>query len=56
MVRWDTDALELLPDYMKVCYQALLDTYSEMEKVLDKEAGKSLYRVHEAKKSASHIR
>ncbi|KAL8111151.1 sesquiterpene synthase Cop-like [Apium graveolens] len=54
--RWDTDALDLLPDYMQVCYQALLDTYSEMEKVLDKEAaGKSSYRVHEAKKSFTRL-
>lgn len=56
MVRWDTNAFDMLPDYMKVCYQALLDTYSEMEKVLEKEDGTPLYRIHEAKKSVSSIR
>ncbi|KAK1372170.1 (+)-delta-cadinene synthase [Heracleum sosnowskyi] len=53
--RWDTRDLDLLPDYMKVCYQALLDTYSEMETVLDKEAGRPTYRVHEAKKSFTRL-
>ncbi|KAL8111154.1 sesquiterpene synthase Cop-like [Apium graveolens] len=53
--RWETDALDLLPDYMKVCYQALLDTYNEMEKILDKEAGRPSYRVHEAKKSFTRL-
>nr|WGJ64112.1 beta-caryophyllene synthase [Oenanthe javanica] len=53
--RWDTDAFDLLPDYMKVCYQALLDTYSEMEEVLEKEGGTPVYRVHEAKKSFNRL-
>ena len=38
---------------MKVCYQALLDTYTEMEKILENESGRPLYRVHEGKNSVS---
>ncbi|KAK1368317.1 (+)-delta-cadinene synthase [Heracleum sosnowskyi] len=53
--RWDTNALDLLPDYMKVCYQALLNTYSEMEKVLEEEAGRPSYRVEEAKNSFTRL-
>ncbi|KAG8387542.1 hypothetical protein BUALT_Bualt02G0031900 [Buddleja alternifolia] len=29
--RWGSSALETLPPYMKLCYQALLDVYAEME-------------------------
>ncbi|KAL0443442.1 UNVERIFIED_CONTAM: Beta-caryophyllene synthase [Sesamum latifolium] len=29
--RWNTDALEELPPYMRICYKALLDAYMEME-------------------------
>uniref|UniRef100_A0A2N9H4D2 Terpene synthase N-terminal domain-containing protein n=1 Tax=Fagus sylvatica TaxID=28930 RepID=A0A2N9H4D2_FAGSY len=29
--RWDISAIDQLPEYMKVCYQALLDVYCEME-------------------------
>ncbi|KAM3744366.1 hypothetical protein ACB098_06G048100 [Castanea mollissima] len=29
--RWDISAIDQLPEYMKVCYQALLDVYYEME-------------------------
>nr|POF14722.1 (-)-germacrene d synthase [Quercus suber] len=29
--RWDINAIGQLPEYMKVCYQALLDVYYEME-------------------------
>ncbi|KAK4576358.1 hypothetical protein RGQ29_027073 [Quercus rubra] len=29
--RWDISAIDQLPDYMKLCYQALLDVYYEME-------------------------
>ena len=29
--RWDICSLNDLPDYMKLCYQALLDIYKEIE-------------------------
>ncbi|KAF3954892.1 hypothetical protein CMV_019820 [Castanea mollissima] len=29
--RWDISAIDQLPEYMKVCYRALLDVYYEME-------------------------
>ncbi|XP_059428060.1 (-)-germacrene D synthase-like isoform X2 [Corylus avellana] len=29
--RWDIGAVDQLPEYMKVCYRALLDVYSEMD-------------------------
>ncbi|KAH9803246.1 alpha-terpineol synthase [Citrus sinensis] len=32
--RWDLSAIDLLPEYMKLCYSALLDAYSEFEKDL----------------------
>nr|BBO53755.1 putative nerolidol synthase [Scoparia dulcis] len=28
--KWDCDAMEMLPDYMKICYMALLDTTNEI--------------------------
>ncbi|KAH9625008.1 hypothetical protein KSS87_022934 [Heliosperma pusillum] len=38
--RWDISAMDELPEYMKTLYQALLETYSEMEEELVKQ-GKS---------------
>ncbi|KAM3696543.1 hypothetical protein ACJW31_06G047200 [Castanea mollissima] len=32
--RWDISAIDQLPEYMKVCYQALLDVYCEMEEIV----------------------
>ncbi|KAK4576356.1 hypothetical protein RGQ29_027072 [Quercus rubra] len=32
--RWDISATDQLPEYMKVCYQALLDVYCEMEEIV----------------------
>uniref|UniRef100_A0A2N9I731 Uncharacterized protein n=1 Tax=Fagus sylvatica TaxID=28930 RepID=A0A2N9I731_FAGSY len=40
--RWDISAIDQLPEYMKVCYQALLDIYNEMEEKIGE--GRS-YRV-----------
>ncbi|KAF8391450.1 hypothetical protein HHK36_023755 [Tetracentron sinense] len=45
--RWDISAIDQLPEYMKVCYRALLDVYDEMEEEMTKE-GRS-YRVYYAK-------
>ncbi|KAK9151984.1 hypothetical protein Syun_010293 [Stephania yunnanensis] len=41
--KWDASAMTKLPEYMKVCYKALLDVYEETEEDLRKE-GRS-YRV-----------
>uniref|UniRef100_A0A2N9I7S9 Uncharacterized protein n=1 Tax=Fagus sylvatica TaxID=28930 RepID=A0A2N9I7S9_FAGSY len=43
--RWDISAIDQLPEYMKVCYQALLDIYNEMEEKIGE--GRS-YRVRYA--------
>ncbi|CBI20476.3 (-)-germacrene D synthase [Vitis vinifera] len=45
--RWDASSVDQLPDYMKPCYQALLDVYEEMEEEIAKEG--NLYRVQYAK-------
>ncbi|KAJ9671618.1 hypothetical protein PVL29_025364 [Vitis rotundifolia] len=45
--RWDASSIDQLPDYMKVCYQALLDVYEEMQEEMTKQG--KLYRVHYAK-------
>ncbi|KAL6313966.1 hypothetical protein AAG906_011696 [Vitis piasezkii] len=45
--RWDASSVDQLPDYMKPCYQALLDVYEEMEEEMAKEG--NLYRVQYAK-------
>ncbi|KAL5565363.1 hypothetical protein UlMin_028527 [Ulmus minor] len=41
--RWDISAIDQLPEYMKFCYKALLDVYSEIEEEL-RNNGK-LYRL-----------
>ncbi|KAK9209507.1 hypothetical protein WN944_001874 [Citrus x changshan-huyou] len=33
-ILWDIDAIDLLPEHMKMCYRALMDAYSEFEKDL----------------------
>ncbi|GMN20107.1 hypothetical protein TIFTF001_043002 [Ficus carica] len=48
--RWDISAIDQLPEYMKVCYKALLDVYSEIEEKLSSEDGK-LYRLDYAKEA-----
>lgn len=45
--RWDPNAIDSVPPYLRPAYQALLDVYSEMEQVLDKES--KLDRVYYAK-------
>nr|GMD77176.1 (-)-germacrene D synthase-like [Ipomoea batatas] len=45
--RWDTVLVNELPEYMRVCYVALLDVYAEMEKELAVK-GES-YRINYAK-------
>ncbi|PIN24805.1 Bicyclogermacrene synthase [Handroanthus impetiginosus] len=45
--RWSAACLDELPEYMKLCYQALLDVYQEIEEEMIKE--KRLYRINYAK-------
>ncbi|XVE50483.1 hypothetical protein DITRI_Ditri01bG0165900 [Diplodiscus trichospermus] len=45
--RWDIKCMNLLPDYMKISYKALLDVYEEMKPLLPKERQ---YRVEYARK------
>lgn len=47
--RWDIRATDPLPDYMKVCYKAMLEVYTEIEEELAKE--RKLYRIHYAKEA-----
>ncbi|KAJ0044678.1 hypothetical protein Pint_04339 [Pistacia integerrima] len=47
--RWDVSAMDQLPGYMKLCYQALLDVYSETEKDMANQG--RLYRLHFAKEA-----
>ncbi|KAF8391453.1 hypothetical protein HHK36_023758 [Tetracentron sinense] len=51
--RWDISTIDQLPEYMKVCYSALLDIYDEMEEEMTKE-GRS-YRVNYAKEQMKFL-
>ncbi|KAK4484398.1 hypothetical protein RD792_006977 [Penstemon davidsonii] len=51
--RWDVSALDQIPQYMRYCYQALLDVYAEAENELDK-TGKS-YCVNYAKEEMKKL-
>ncbi|KAF8414060.1 hypothetical protein HHK36_002059 [Tetracentron sinense] len=46
---WDVSAMDQLPEYMKVCYQALLDVYDEIEEEMIKK--ERSYRVYYAKEA-----
>ncbi|PNY00011.1 myrcene synthase [Trifolium pratense] len=39
MARWDLDAIEQLPEYMKICYMALYNTTNEIAYRIQKEHG-----------------
>ncbi|XP_030931548.1 (-)-germacrene D synthase-like [Quercus lobata] len=45
--RWDISSIDQLPDYMKICYRALLDVFEAVEEEMSKQ-GRS-YRVSYAK-------
>nr|BBE38103.1 beta-cubebene synthase [Aralia elata] len=51
--RWDISTLDHLPEYMRVCYQALFDVYSEIEEEMTK-AGRP-YRLQYAKDSYKEV-
>ena len=50
-LRWDINAIDQLPEYMKLCYRALIDVYNELEKDLASQG--KLYRLHYAKEAVS---
>ncbi|KAI7981016.1 (-)-germacrene D synthase [Camellia lanceoleosa] len=45
--RWEISAIDQLPEYMKLCYQALLDVYNMIDEEMARN-GRS-YRIHYAK-------
>ncbi|KAK9938417.1 hypothetical protein M0R45_015158 [Rubus argutus] len=47
--RWDISAMDELPEYMKFCYEALLDVYAEIEQELASEG--RLYRINYAREA-----
>ncbi|KAH9783272.1 alpha-humulene/(-)-(E)-beta-caryophyllene synthase [Citrus sinensis] len=47
--RWDINAIDQLPEYMKLCYRALINVYSEVEKDLVSQG--KLSRLHYAKEA-----
>ncbi|XP_020554144.1 germacrene-D synthase-like [Sesamum indicum] len=51
--RWDVHALEQLPSYMRICYEALSDVYIEMENELKKTDGS--YRIQYAKEEMKKL-
>ncbi|CBI31315.3 unnamed protein product, partial [Vitis vinifera] len=51
--RWDNNSIDSLPEYMKPCYQAVLDVYKEIE---EKENEERPYCVHYAKKAVRSVR
>ncbi|KAL6202272.1 hypothetical protein ACLB2K_025980 [Fragaria x ananassa] len=52
---WDVSAMDPLPEYMKLCYQALLDLYTEIEeKLLDEGNSYAIYHARESMKI--HVR
>ena len=46
--RWDVNSIYQLPEYMKPCYQAVLDAYKEIEQMENKRRS---YCVHYAKEA-----
>jgi hypothetical protein len=44
--------INLIPEYMKLCYRALLDIYTEMDQKIGEE---KLYRVQYAREAASIV-
>ncbi|GMP68098.1 hypothetical protein CsSME_00027828 [Camellia sinensis var. sinensis] len=51
--RWEISAIDQLPEYMKPCYQALLDVYNMIDEEMAKK-GRS-YRVHYAKSTMKNL-
>ncbi|KAK9155950.1 hypothetical protein Sjap_003430 [Stephania japonica] len=51
--RWDASSVNELPEYMKVCYQAILDEFEKLEEVMDKEG--CSYHVHYCKEAMKEL-
>ncbi|KAK6157925.1 hypothetical protein DH2020_005239 [Rehmannia glutinosa] len=51
--RWDINEVNRLPDYMKICYKALLDLYNEYEEELRQQ--RRSFAVHYAKETMKEI-
>ncbi|KAL0297342.1 UNVERIFIED_CONTAM: Viridiflorene synthase [Sesamum radiatum] len=51
--RWDINEIDRLPDYMKICYKALLDLYDQYDEEL-RQQGRS-FAVHYAKATMKEI-
>ena len=49
--RWSITCIDMLPEYMKLLYQGVLDIYKEMEEIMGKE-GKA-HHLSYAKESVS---
>ncbi|CAL5405708.1 unnamed protein product [Camellia sinensis] len=47
--RWEISAIDQLPEYMKPCYQALLDVYNMIDEEMAMARKETSYRVHYAK-------
>ena len=46
--RWDIDSTHQLPEYMKPCYQAVLDAYKEIEEMENTERSHSVHQARDA--------
>ncbi|KAJ0101428.1 hypothetical protein Patl1_04423 [Pistacia atlantica] len=53
VTKWNISAIAQLPDYMKLCYKALLDIYSEIEPEMADQ--RKLYRLDFAKEAMKSI-
>ncbi|KAK9133655.1 hypothetical protein Scep_013183 [Stephania cephalantha] len=51
--RWDASCIDLLPGYMKICYQVILGEFEKMEEVMEKEG--CCYHVHYAKEAMKDL-
>ncbi|KAI3819785.1 hypothetical protein L1987_13637 [Smallanthus sonchifolius] len=51
--RWSITCIDVLPEYMKLIYQALMGVYTEMEEIMEKE-GKA-YHVNYAKEAMKEL-
>ncbi|THG00676.1 hypothetical protein TEA_002058 [Camellia sinensis var. sinensis] len=51
--RWEINAIDQLPEYMKQCYQALLDVYNMIDEEMARKG--TSYRVHYAKSAVSLV-
>ncbi|GMQ10075.1 hypothetical protein CsSME_00053220 [Camellia sinensis var. sinensis] len=51
--RWEISAIDQLPEYMKPCYQALLDVYNMIDEEMARK-GRS-YRIHYAKSAMKNL-